>query len=56
MQNMEIAWCPGCGDFAILNELKTALAELSIAPEQLVMVSGIGQAAKIPHYLKAHVF
>lgn len=56
MQNMEIAWCPGCGDFAILNELKTALAELSITPEQLVMVSGIGQAAKIPHYVKAHVF
>ena len=52
----DIAWCPGCGDFAILNALKTALAELSIASENLVMVSGIGQAAKIPHYLRAHVF
>ena len=56
MQDIDIAWCPGCGDFAILNALKTALAELSIASENLVMVSGIGQAAKIPHYIKAHVF
>ena len=56
MQDIDIAWCPGCGDFAILNALKTALAELSIASENLVMVSGIGQAAKIPHYIKAHVY
>ncbi len=56
MENMEIAWCPGCGDFAILGALKKALAELSIAPEKLVMVSGIGQAAKIPHYLKANIY
>jgi 2-oxoglutarate ferredoxin oxidoreductase subunit beta len=32
------------------------LAELEIDPAQLVMVSGIGQAAKIPHYVRAHVF
>ena len=56
MQDIDIAWCPGCGDFAILNALKTALAELSIASGNLVMVSGIGQAAKIPHYVKSHVF
>ncbi|MFC1606642.1 thiamine pyrophosphate-dependent enzyme [Candidatus Latescibacterota bacterium] len=56
MQNIDIAWCPGCGDFSILKALKTALADLSIAPEKLVMVSGIGQAAKIPHYLRANVY
>ena len=54
--NIDIAWCPGCGDFGILNLLKEALAELAIAPENLVMVSGIGQAAKTPHYLRANVF
>ncbi len=53
---VDIAWCPGCGNFGILSTLKTALAELEILPEKLVLVSGIGQAAKIPHYLKTHVF
>ncbi|AQQ09991.1 2-oxoglutarate oxidoreductase subunit KorB [Sedimentisphaera cyanobacteriorum] len=56
MGNIDIAWCPGCGNFSILDVLKDSLAELEISPEQLVMVSGIGQAAKIPHYLKANFF
>ncbi len=56
LENLDIAWCPGCGDFGILNILKQSLAELDIAPEGLVMVSGIGQAAKIPHYLKCNFF
>jgi len=53
---IDIAWCPGCGNYAILNTLKQALAELTIPPQQLVMVSGIGQAAKIPQYFKTHYF
>lgn len=56
MDNIDIAWCPGCGNFSILKALKQALAELGIKPEELVLVSGIGQAAKIPHYFKTHVF
>ncbi len=56
MGEIDIAWCPGCGDYGILNVLKRALAELNIAPENLVMVSGIGQAAKIPHYFRTHFF
>ena len=56
MGPIDIAWCPGCGNFAILKALKAALAEIEITPHNLVMVSGIGQAAKIPHYLKANVF
>lgn len=56
MGNIDIAWCPGCGDYGILKVLKQALDELDISPENLMMVSGIGQAAKIPHYLKCHVF
>jgi len=50
------AWCPGCGNFGILNAVKQALAELNIPPQQLAMVSGIGQAAKAPHYLDCHLF
>ncbi|MFZ3101818.1 MAG: 2-oxoacid:ferredoxin oxidoreductase subunit beta [Desulfitobacteriaceae bacterium] len=52
----EIAWCPGCGNFAILKALKTALMELNKRPEEVLLVSGIGQAAKLPHYLRANVF
>ena len=56
MGDIDIAWCPGCGNFAILNILKDVLAELDIAPDKLVIVSGIGQAAKTPHYLKCNFF
>jgi 2-oxoglutarate ferredoxin oxidoreductase subunit beta len=56
MNDIDIAWCPGCGNFPILKTLKRALAELQIKPTDLVLVSGIGQAAKIPHYIKANVF
>jgi len=54
--SIDIAWCPGCGNYAILNTLKQALAELKISPQQLVVVSGIGQAAKIPQYFKTNYF
>lgn len=52
----DMAWCPGCGNFPILNIVKLALSELDIAPEQAVICSGIGQAAKAPHYLRVHYF
>ncbi|MHC4157812.1 MAG: thiamine pyrophosphate-dependent enzyme [Planctomycetota bacterium] len=56
MDDVDIAWCPGCGNFPILRILKQALAELQIEPTNLVLVSGIGQAAKIPHYFRTNVF
>jgi len=56
MGEIDIAWCPGCGNFAILNALKQVLSELQIKPERLVVVSGIGQAAKAPHYYKCNLF
>lgn len=52
----DVAWCPGCGNFGILKALKEALVELGLTPRKVVFVSGIGQAAKTPHYLKAHLF
>lgn len=53
--DVENAWCPGCGNHSILATLKEALAELDIKPHEVILVSGIGQAAKQPHYLKANV-
>ncbi len=50
----ETAWCPGCGDFGILNAVKKALEALGKAPEEVLMAAGIGQAAKLPQYIAAN--
>lgn len=50
------AWCPGCGNFQILSSLKQALVELDIEPWEVLLVSGIGQSGKLPHYMKCHTF
>jgi 2-oxoglutarate ferredoxin oxidoreductase subunit beta len=50
------AWCPGCGNFAILRAFKETMAELGIEPHQFTIVSGIGQAGKFPHYLRCNTF
>ncbi len=52
----DVAWCPGCGNYMLLNAVKSALHELRIEQHKLVMVSGIGQAAKTPQYLHANMF
>ena len=50
------SWCPGCGNHDVLLAVKDALAGLDLEPHQFAMVSGIGQAAKIVHYLKGNGF
>lgn len=50
------AWCPGCGNFPILKTFKETMAELGIEPHRFTIVSGIGQAAKFPHYTKGNTF
>ncbi|KAA5805780.1 2-oxoacid:ferredoxin oxidoreductase subunit beta [Thermoanaerobacterium thermosaccharolyticum] len=55
-ETYETAWCPGCGNFGILNALKDALTELGLKPHQVVIASGIGQAAKMPHYINVNGF
>lgn len=52
----ETAWCPGCGNFNILDCLRTALEELGKDPYEVLMVAGIGQAAKLPQYISANYF
>jgi len=52
----EPAWCPGCGNFSILECLKTALEQLGKDPYEVLMVAGIGQAAKTPQYISANNF
>jgi len=52
----EPAWCPGCGNFSLLKAVKQALVASRLRPHEVLFVSGIGQAAKAPHYLNANVF
>ena len=49
-------WCPGCGNFSIAKALRAALAEEELLPQNMVIVSGIGQAAKLPHYVRCNGF
>jgi 2-oxoglutarate ferredoxin oxidoreductase subunit beta len=52
----ETAWCPGCGNFPLLKALKKALVKAGLAPDRVLFVAGIGQAAKAPHYLDVNLF
>ncbi len=55
-KTFETAWCPGCGNFSILKCIVTALEELNKDPYEVLMVAGIGQAAKTPQYISANSF
>jgi len=50
------SWCPGCGNFAILNVLKRAFEKMNLEPHEITIVSGIGQGAKLPHYTRCNTF
>ncbi|MFM7224611.1 MAG: 2-oxoacid:ferredoxin oxidoreductase subunit beta, partial [Actinomycetota bacterium] len=49
--DQEVRWCPGCGDYSILTAVQMLLPELDVKPEELVFVSGIGCAARLPYYM-----
>lgn len=50
------AWCPGCGNFGIRNALQKALNNMGLHKDEVIMVSGIGQAAKLPQYMDVNMF
>ncbi len=49
-------WCPGCGDFSVLNALYKAMADLQVRPENFVIVSGIGCSSRLPEFVNAYGF
>ncbi len=55
-ETYETAWCPGCGNFGILAALKNALEKLQKKPHEVLVVGGIGQAAKTPQYINTNGF
>jgi 2-oxoglutarate ferredoxin oxidoreductase subunit beta len=54
--DQEVRWCPGCGDYAILNGVRAVLAEIGRSPKDVVFVSGIGCAARFPYYIATYGF
>ena len=50
----DVRWCPGCGDYAILAQMKKILATLGVPKEKLVFVSGIGCSSRFPYYLDTY--
>jgi len=49
-------WCPGCGNFSVLKIIKDAIVELQLNPHNVLLVSGIGQSSKLPHWIKVYGF
>jgi 2-oxoglutarate ferredoxin oxidoreductase subunit beta len=52
--DQEVRWCPGCGDYAILNVMQGFMPELGLRRENIVFVSGIGCAARFPYYMQTY--
>ena len=55
-EDIDIAWCPGCGDYAILAAVQSVFPELGIPRERFVVVSGIGCSSRFPYYLNTFGF
>ncbi len=54
--DQEIRWCPGCGDYAILNAAQQVFAQLGFPKHKMVMVSGIGCSSRFPYYVNTYGF
>jgi 2-oxoglutarate ferredoxin oxidoreductase subunit beta len=54
--DQEVRWCPGCGDYSILAQMKKALAGLGIPRENMVFIAGIGCSSRFPYYMNAYGF
>src|SRR5277367_6309794 len=52
--DQEVRWCPGCGDYAILAAIQSFMPTLGIRRENMVVISGIGCAARLPYYLDTY--
>ncbi len=54
--DQQIRWCPGCGDYAIINSLHKAMAELEVPPHEIAVISGIGCSSRLPYYMSSYGF
>jgi 2-oxoglutarate/2-oxoacid ferredoxin oxidoreductase subunit beta len=52
--DQDVRWCPGCGDYSILAQMKKVLPTLGVAPEKTVFISGIGCSSRFPYYVNTY--
>jgi 2-oxoglutarate/2-oxoacid ferredoxin oxidoreductase subunit beta len=52
--DQDVRWCPGCGDYSILKQVQTVLADLGKKPHETVFVSGIGCSSRFPYYMETY--
>lgn len=51
-----VRWCPGCGDYGVLNSLHKAMAQIGVAPHNIAVISGIGCSSRLPYYMNTYGF
>jgi 2-oxoglutarate ferredoxin oxidoreductase subunit beta len=54
--DQQVRWCPGCGDYSILAQMKKAIAPLGVSREKMVFISGIGCSSRFPYYMNTFGF
>lgn len=52
--DQEVRWCPGCGDYSILAQMKKVLPTLGVPRENTVFISGIGCSSRFPYYMNTY--
>ncbi len=52
--DQDVRWCPGCGDYSILAQMKKVLPELGVPREKIVFISGIGCSSRFPYYMNTY--
>lgn len=52
--DQDVRWCPGCGDYSILKQVQTVIADLGMDPDQIAVISGIGCSSRFPYYMKTY--
>jgi 2-oxoglutarate ferredoxin oxidoreductase subunit beta len=52
--DQEVRWCPGCGDYGILQAVQQLMPDLGVTPERTVFVSGIGCSSRFPYYMNTY--
>ena len=52
--DQDVRWCPGCGDYSILAQMKKVMPQLGIPRENIVFISGIGCSSRFPYYMNTY--
>jgi 2-oxoglutarate ferredoxin oxidoreductase subunit beta len=52
--DQDVRWCPGCGDYSILAQMKKVLPDIGATPENTVFISGIGCSSRFPYYMNTY--